>query len=97
MEAIVMFEQNNKENIPPIHTKENNPIPAIASSFKKSIHKRRLRTRKPLSDITNIICNNSFSSSVSVSTYSNSWKRSPAVVQNTLQRVCSKSLRMGFR
>ncbi|KAJ7948403.1 Serine/threonine-protein kinase [Quillaja saponaria] len=104
MEVIAICDQSNKENVPPIHSNKSNPVPGIASSFKKSSNKRRLKTRRPLSDITNLFSNGSISSSqnfvlssVLLSSQSNSRNRIPGVNHDSLQQVRSKSLRMGFR
>ncbi|TKY48915.1 hypothetical protein E2542_SST26338 [Spatholobus suberectus] len=99
MEGTATYDESNKENITPVCTngvKKKNPIPPMASSFKRN-SKRKIK-RVPLADVTNLLNDaaqelNGASSlpSASVLLHSNSRRRTPVLLRG------SKSLRLGFR
>ncbi|TKY48916.1 hypothetical protein E2542_SST26339 [Spatholobus suberectus] len=99
MEGTATYDESNKENIPPVCTngeKKKNPIPPMASSFKRN-GKRKIK-RVPLADITNLV-NDSAQELNGVSAipsallllHCNSRRRTPVLLRG------SRSLRLGFR
>ncbi|XP_027343317.1 uncharacterized protein LOC113855886 [Abrus precatorius] len=110
MDPTPIHHESNKENIPPICIKEEsnntskkkNPIPPMASSFKKS--RKRKTKRIPLADITHLFNNSSPLTTPHQETGVSSLPSSSVLLRSNSRRktltvlpAASKSLRMGFR